>query len=455
MHYNDFGEKGSLDMDMMEKINRSFATWYEGLFGGGTDDVRPKDVLRRILSALEDHRKEGFDNRVYVPNQYILEINVQDEEEKAYLLSFLNRDELETAIRRHCKQNNYVIRGRLDFTIREADPEEAEAPDARKRTEKVRVRCRYNNAQVETPALSAPAEPPAPVSAAAFAFPPFSPNKNLGVSEKDSDERTVAAVPSRAAGMDGEEEGTVSAVIYASLMVYAPDRTPFRYAVTRDVVNLGRSRNGNEIVLESDGQASKRHARLEMQAEGRFTLTDLASTNGTRVNGKRIEARSLNDGDEIILGSTRIEFRQENGGGSGKSASASLAPAPLGGEFGGAASPLSETGSSSPASRVLRSRAARLVLLNDEDDSPLDDFLLASETRLGRGITNDVVLPDRSLAIHHAQITFDGESYLLEALPEAPTALNETPLASEQPARLQHGDRVRLGSLTLRFENGV
>ena len=97
-------------MDLFEKINRSFGSWYEGLFGGG-DDVRPTDLLRRILAAMEDNRKEGFDNKVYVPNQYILEINVHDEEEKEYLLSFLDRDELEAAIRRYCQQNHYQVRG--------------------------------------------------------------------------------------------------------------------------------------------------------------------------------------------------------------------------------------------------------------------------------------------------------------------------------------------------------
>ena len=125
-------------MDLFEKINRSFGTWYEGLFGGG-DDVRPKDILRRILAAMEDHRKEGFDNRVYVPNQFILEIDVHDEEEKEYLLAFLDRDELEAAIRRYCQQNHYHIRGPLDFTIKEVD--DASLPGKR---DKVRVRCRYN-----------------------------------------------------------------------------------------------------------------------------------------------------------------------------------------------------------------------------------------------------------------------------------------------------------------------
>ncbi len=139
-------------MDLFEKINRSFGSWYEGLFGGGSDDVRPKDILRRILAAMEDNRKEGFDNRVYVPNQYVLEINVHDDEEKDYLLSFLDRGELESAIRRYCKQNNYVIRGALDFTIKEVDDPELND----KKGEKVRVRCRYNT-KITGPETAPPA----------------------------------------------------------------------------------------------------------------------------------------------------------------------------------------------------------------------------------------------------------------------------------------------------------
>src|SRR5438552_703942 len=121
-------------MEIFEKVNRAFGSWYEGLFGG-SDDVRPKDILRRIFVAMEENRKEHLDDKIYVPNHYILEIAVDDEEEKEYLRSFLVREELETAIRRYCKQNRYEVRGGLEFTIREVEPD----PEARRR-EKVRVR---------------------------------------------------------------------------------------------------------------------------------------------------------------------------------------------------------------------------------------------------------------------------------------------------------------------------
>jgi pSer/pThr/pTyr-binding forkhead associated (FHA) protein len=418
-------------MDLFEKINRSFGSWYEGLFGGG-DDVRPKDILRRILAAMEDNRKEGFDNRIYVPNQYVLEINVHDEEEKSYLLAFLDRDELEAAIRRYCQQNHYHIRGALDFTIKEVEDPELEGG---KRGEKFRVRCRYDSK------VTGPEQKPA------------------ALPEIPAEERTVARVDAY-----GEEGGTVPSVAYGALVVYAPDRPPFRYTLARGAIAIGRSpRAGNDLVIESDGQVSKRHARIELDPDGRFTVYDLGSTNGTKVNGRRVENRTLNDGDEITLGATRLTFQQANAEeelSHDPDRSERVSAFPKGqshGAYGGAAAALRQEdspGSSSPPSRVLRSRTARLILTDRGQD--VDDFLLASETIVGRGVTNDIVLPDRSIATRHARIINDGDSYKLESLAEsAATTLNDLRIPPHQPTALRDGDWVGLGDLTLRFESGM
>lgn len=422
-------------MDLFEKINRSFGSWYEGLFGG-SEDVRPKDILRRILAALEDHRKEGFDNRVYVPNQYILEIAVEDEEEKEYLLSFLDRDELEAAVRRYCQQNHYHIRGALDFTIKEvADSELAN----NKRGEKVRVRCRYNT-KVTGPESAVALRP---------AVTPF-------------EERTVAAIGAHDLG--GEEGGTVPSLASAALVIYAPDRPPFRTLIARGAITIGRSpKAGNDIVIESDGQISKRHARVELDADGQFTLYDLDSTNGTKVNGRRIDNRTLHDGDEIILGATRIMFQQSKEeaavfpeASSHEGNGANLGSGRAHGAFGGAVAalrPPDELGSSTPPSRVLRARTARLILTESGQD--VDEFLLASETLIGRGVTNDIVLPDKSLGTRHARIVHNGDSYTLEHLDAtAITKLNGVPEPVGIPTPLKDGDRILLGNLELRFDAG-
>src|SRR5690349_2405703 len=47
--------------------------------------------------------------------------------------------------------------------------------------------------------------------------------------------------------------------------------------------------------------ASKQHAFIEAKADG-FYIRDNASTNGTLVNGSRIETAKLSDGDEVQFG---------------------------------------------------------------------------------------------------------------------------------------------------------
>ena len=91
-----------------------------------------------------------------------------------------------------------------------------------------------------------------------------------------------------------------------------------------------------------------------------------------------------------------------------------------------------------------------LTLLADDQD--LDDFLLASETLIGRGVTNDIVLPDRSIATRHARILHDGDGYALEALSQSETTINGIPLSPNQPTRLTNGDHIGLGGLALRFD---
>jgi predicted component of type VI protein secretion system len=69
---------------------------------------------------------------------------------------------------------------------------------------------------------------------------------------------------------------------------------------------LGRSREC-DIVLEDAG-ISRRHAQIRPGADG-WTLEDLGSTNGVRVNGATlVGARALQPGDRVELGSTELVF---------------------------------------------------------------------------------------------------------------------------------------------------
>ena len=66
------------------------------------------------------------------------------------------------------------------------------------------------------------------------------------------------------------------------------------------VMKIGR-RPDNDIVVPDLG-VSKLHAELRLSPTGRFSISDLASHNGTFVNGNRINTVELKDDDIIAIG---------------------------------------------------------------------------------------------------------------------------------------------------------
>src|SRR3712207_998376 len=54
----------------------------------------------------------------------------------------------------------------------------------------------------------------------------------------------------------------------------------------------------------SDGKASRRHASLKALPDGRATLVDLGSSNGTYVNGQRVQTAVLNGNEQVQIGDT-------------------------------------------------------------------------------------------------------------------------------------------------------
>lgn len=65
--------------------------------------------------------------------------------------------------------------------------------------------------------------------------------------------------------------------------------------------NTVSGRGGDCAIFLADVTVSREHARFSVDANG-LSVTDLASTNGTYVNGERREAGKLNEGDELMIG---------------------------------------------------------------------------------------------------------------------------------------------------------
>lgn len=79
------------------------------------------------------------------------------------------------------------------------------------------------------------------------------------------------------------------------------------YDLVGDEVVIGRNPT-TDITLLDEG-ISREHALVlfDEDAPG-YVIEDLASTNGTRVNGKRVRSAPLAEGDEIQIGQTLFRF---------------------------------------------------------------------------------------------------------------------------------------------------
>jgi hypothetical protein len=76
-------------------------------------------------------------------------------------------------------------------------------------------------------------------------------------------------------------------------------------ALTREWTRIGRSLAAD--VRFDDPTVSRRHALIVRQPDGVRVLDD-RSLNGVFVNGARIEGKTLQDGDEILVGRYRMSF---------------------------------------------------------------------------------------------------------------------------------------------------
>ena len=75
------------------------------------------------------------------------------------------------------------------------------------------------------------------------------------------------------------------------------------YDLTDDETLIGRNPTTNITLL--DEGISREHAVVLFDEEDAcHVLEDLQSTNGTKVNGKRVRSATLTNGDEIEIGST-------------------------------------------------------------------------------------------------------------------------------------------------------
>lgn len=82
-------------------------------------------------------------------------------------------------------------------------------------------------------------------------------------------------------------------------------------SINRQQFTIGKEKNKVDYCISGDSTISRSHARISA-AGGGYTVSDLNSTNGTFVNGVKVEpgrSAALKNGDKLVLSEEEFEFR--------------------------------------------------------------------------------------------------------------------------------------------------
>ncbi|MHA2621020.1 MAG: FHA domain-containing protein [bacterium JZ-2024 1] len=94
---------------------------------------------------------------------------------------------------------------------------------------------------------------------------------------------------------------------WAALMVQEGTQKGEVFLIRKPAMDLGRDRD-NDIVI-ADPYVSARHLRILVE-DNELVIVDLASSNGTRVNGQPVNRSVLRAGDIVEVGKTLLVYRQ-------------------------------------------------------------------------------------------------------------------------------------------------
>jgi DNA-binding CsgD family transcriptional regulator len=97
----------------------------------------------------------------------------------------------------------------------------------------------------------------------------------------------------------------------AQLEIRVAEQPPRRFALERDVVVIGRSRD-SDLQLDAEG-VSRKHARISKAGARGYNLVDLGAKNGTFLNGERIDVAVLHHGDRIQIGAVELTLSFDDG----------------------------------------------------------------------------------------------------------------------------------------------
>ena len=227
--------------------------------------MQPVELARKLAKEMDSHKTAGV-ARVYVPNEYTVYLSGKDRVRlEGYERSL--EQELGGYLLEHARRRAYDLLTR---------PTVAFETDERLRLGEFGIQARL-------------VKPPAHEGAA-----------------PSQGEEGHTMVYSAAPAPPPEQSPARRAEVATRAVVTVDER---RYVLDGPRATIGRSKDADCVLR--DPNVSRHHAELRRSAQGDWTIADLGSTNGIKVNGRRVGSTRLASGDQVTIGTTTFLFDVE------------------------------------------------------------------------------------------------------------------------------------------------
>jgi hypothetical protein len=253
-------------MSVLRNLESKLAGLVEGTFSRAfKSEVRPVEIARKLAREMDEHRVQSL-SRTYVPNEYAVWLSPADREQFSGYEDEL-REELSGYLLEHARRERVALLTPPEITFK---------IDERLRLGEFGIQARLVRPHEDPAAEPEPGEEGHTMV--------YSSSDRLSEPLREPDPR----------------RGTARLRIGGRVELLGSGGA-----------TLGRSREA-DIVLD-DANVSRKHAEVRPSG-GSWIVRDLGSTNGVKVNGRRLaptQPQSIKPGDVIELGTSRAVFELE------------------------------------------------------------------------------------------------------------------------------------------------
>ena len=252
-------------MSVLRSLESKIADLVEGTFGRVfRSEVRPVELARGLAKEMDQHKTVSV-SRTYVPNEYVVWLSPDDRQRFGDVEHDI-ADELGAYLLEHARQEKLALVSRPQVTFKTDDA----------------LNLGEFGIQARMVRASRDAAGQEPVQGDHGHTMVYSTSDRL---RADLDEPRGPQPTGRA-------------------MLLAEGK---RMVVSSSGATIGRSRDC-DVVL-TDPNVSRRHAELRPDGHGGWQVRDLGSTNGVKVNGRKIDRpTAVESGARLALGTADVRF---------------------------------------------------------------------------------------------------------------------------------------------------